>query len=258
MKIVRSVIILLFVFNLFFALSCDRKPTFSDETIDPLELTPRENAEAEEAALFISGELVAPQDLYEKLLSGFSLLREKYSDSIPEVNIPFELSYAAEAILIGLSDSAITALRAGNYHAWDSLNTHYNYYLIDTSAHSRTFYTFIFFNGRYNMFNLGELYKELPGISYAHGGMYWNYGSRTYPWIDNTGNLTFLVDSAWGDCPSGCMNSHYYYFKMLSGDLEYIGDWEPDYHQSQVIPPDWWDEAKVAYETYWDYPNDPE
>lgn len=255
MKTIKFLIILLFVFNFFIMLSCDRSATSSEETINPIDLTPRENAEAEEAALFLSKELMAPQELYEKVLDGFNLLRKKYADSIPEVNIAFNLPISASYFKMGISDSAAMELRSNNYYAWDSLNTYYNISIFDTISLSWEFYVWLKSDGRFNQYEICDIYENLPGVNWTFPGYYGEDRSSTYPWIDSTGNLTFLVRKAWGDCPSGCMESHYYYFKMESGEINYIGDWEWSYPQPPQ--PDWWDEASIAPLMYYYYPNDP-
>ena len=266
MKKFNYVSVVLLILVVLLAVACEKRrttepdPGFSppDEEINPLDLTPRENAEAEEAALWLSNEIVAPQDLYEKVLKGFNLLRGKYADSIPEVNIPFKFPTGTNGILMGIDSLAAGLIRSGIYDAWDSLNAYYRSFQIDTSdwsyGNSFIFYVTISFEGRLNTYRLCDLYEKLPGVIWASAGGYVGDWPCTYPWIDSTVNLTFLVRNAWGDCPAGCIMSHYYYFKMKSGDIDYIGDWEFSYPLS---PPEWWDEAKVAFETYRFYPSDP-
>ncbi|MCH9031450.1 MAG: hypothetical protein IIB00_04240, partial [candidate division Zixibacteria bacterium] len=45
--------------------------------------TPRENGEAEEMALWLSGDLVAPEGLYLKLLGKLELLRTQWNEDYP-------------------------------------------------------------------------------------------------------------------------------------------------------------------------------
>ncbi|MCP4706450.1 MAG: hypothetical protein GY865_17770 [candidate division Zixibacteria bacterium] len=237
-------------------------PSFGENVVSydleqELDRTPRENEEAELAALWLSNKIVAPQDLYEKVLGGFSLLREKYSDSIPEVNIQFRFPFDANGVSIGLDTSAIELIRAGKYNAWDSLNSYYRFIKLDTNDYSygdiNMFHVSIFFEGRLNYFMVAEEYAKLPGVRYASFGLYFGGDrSTTHPWVDSTGNISFLVRKAWGDCPAGCLESHYFYFKMISDDIIYIGDWEPTYPPS--TPPIWWEEAEVAvqYDKFYD------
>ncbi|MCP4706451.1 MAG: hypothetical protein GY865_17775 [candidate division Zixibacteria bacterium] len=250
---------LLLLLIVLLSIACgNRNPATNDpgnstpiEEIDPLDLTPRENAEAEEGALYISSEIVASQDLYEKVLDGFTRLREKFSDSISHVNIPFRLAFSPHGFSMGMSDSAVIAIRAGEYKVWDSLNSFYNCISLDTVSNLwGPFYVYIKYEGRLNTFIIAEMYEKLPGVIWASAGGSVGDWSCTYPWVDNMGNLTFLVRYAWGDCPSGCALSHYYYFKMQEGDIEYIGDWETTHSPT---PPYWWDEAKVARDAYWSF-----
>ncbi len=262
MKKFNYVSVVLLILIVLLAVACEKRhstepdPGYNppDEEIDPLDLTPRENAEAEEGALYISSEIVAPQDLYEKVLDGFTRLREKFSDSISYVNIPFRLAFSPNGFTMGMSDSAVIAIRAGDYKVWDSLNNFYNCTSLDTVSSSwGPFYVYIKYEGRLNTYLIADMYEKMPGVIWASAGGAPGDWSCTYPWIDSTGNLTFLVRNAWGDCPSGCAVSHYYYFKMQSGDIEYIGDWGPTYPPPQISPPDWWEEAKVAADAYWSF-----
>jgi len=248
--IIKSVLLVLFV-SLFMMPSCD-KNTVSYNLEEELDLTQRENEEAELAALWLSNKIVAPQELYEKVLYGFSLLRSDYSLTIPEVNIPFTFPDLATGVWLNMSDTAVELIRSGNYDAWDYLNTFYGIADMDTFVFIDNFIVTLSYNGRLNTYKLSQKYAVLPGVVRAErAGAVCGDWSNTYPWLDN-GNLTFLVRNAWGDCPAGCTESHLYYFKMRSGEIDYIGDWDTG------PAPSWWDEAKVAYETYRCYPNDPE
>ncbi len=241
------------------AVACERRnPTTNDpghsppiDEINPIDLTPRENAEAEESALFISGEIVAPQDLYEQVLDGFIRLREKFADSISYVNIPFFMPFNSNGFTMSMSDFAVMAIRAGDYVAWDSLNNYYNYSNIDTVADPwGYFYVYIKYEGRLNTSKIANMYEKFPGVLWASAGGYIGDRPHSYPWVDSAGNLSFLIRNAWGDCPAGCIMSHYYYFKMQEGEIEYIGNWEATY---PFTPPGWWDEAKVAADAFWSF-----
>jgi hypothetical protein len=86
-------------------------------------LTPRADAEAEEAALWLSGSLVAPEDLYIALLRDLSRIREQYGDSIPQLRevryTPWE---ATNKISIKLLPEAYDQYTRGAYYDLDSLN----------------------------------------------------------------------------------------------------------------------------------------
>ena len=254
MKLSRLILIF-FVLALYLISSCGGNPTASEKPVNPLDLTPRENAEAEEAALFLSGDLIAPQDMYKRLLHGFSLLRDKYSDSIPEVNIPFILPTSTSIFKLGMSDSAAIEFRVNNYDAWDSLNALYSFSVSDTNTFPWGFRVWLKSNGRYNLHDICDMYDMLPGIDWTYPGYYGDDRPITFPWIDSVGNLVFLVRDAWGDCPAGCDHGHLFYFKMRSGDIEFIGDWGPYGPESHPPEPDWMDEISAIGKAYWYYPD---
>ncbi len=246
MKSLKFILIVITLFFLVAVLSCGRKTTSPDEPTD-LELTPRENVEAEEAAIMLSGDLVAPQDLYEVLMEGFGLLREKYADSIPYVNIRFSLPYGPSTIGLMMSDSAGDEIIAGNYFAWDSLNARYKCSTIDTVIFPWGLCVSIVFEGRYNVYLLSDNYANLPGVEVAEPGQGRIDRPITYVWFYDVANLAYLVRDAWGDCEAGCACSHFYYFKQQSDDIIFIGDWGPEYEDGQLIPPPgWWEEAHTA------------
>jgi hypothetical protein len=217
-----------------------------DEPVNPLDLTPRENAEAEWIALWLSGELVAPESLYVKVLDSRTKLLEQYIDSIPEVAIEFDYPVFKSDIRLYFSDSAKSLIRSGDYHVWDSLNNYFKVVEIDTIAFSSLYSARLSFSGRLNPSILCSEYISLPGVSKIYPE-YSLIGDRPgmYPWIiDNY--MTFLVRDAWGDCPSGCAQSHLFYFKESDDGIDFIGDW----YRPPDDEPAWWEEAKIAWYEY--------
>ena len=68
---------------------------------------PRENVEADRMAMFLSGELTGPEDLYLRLRDDLARVREEYGDEMtarfrPLGEIGFRLPWAASEILVGI------------------------------------------------------------------------------------------------------------------------------------------------------------
>lgn len=226
--------------------SCSGDPV-KPRRADPLDQTPRDNYEAEVIALALSGELVAPQDLYEEVRDGLDTLRSLYNDSIPELQrIYFSPCWMPGEVAGMLTEAATAEMRAGTFTGMDSLNAELRLQRMDTTSFSfrpEQIYFHLFFEGRLHPYRLVELYEVLPSVEFADPGYACFDGSAFYPWLIE-GGISYLFRRGFGDCPSGCINSEFWYFRVLGGtEVEYVGYWDP---QAEP-PPDWWDEARAAW-----------
>lgn len=247
MRLLRIVLVVCAVALL--GASCSGDPLTPRRTAapDPLDQTPRDDYEAEVVALALSGELVAPQDLYEEVRDGLDTLRAQYNDSIPELQrIFFRPCWMPGEVTGMLTEAATVEMRAGTYTGMDSLNTALRLERTDTTSFTfrpKQIYFRLFFEGRLHPHRLVEFYEALPSVEYASPGYVCFDGSAYYVrFID--GGVAYLFRHGWGDCPSGCIYSEFWYFRVRGGvDVEYAGYWDP---QTEP-PPDWWDEAKEAW-----------
>jgi hypothetical protein len=216
-------------------------------TPDPLDQTPRPDYEAEVVALALSGELVAPQALYEEVRDGLERLRSLYFDQIPELQvIPFRHCWMPGEVSGMLTEAATAEIRAGIYTEMDSLNAALRLASIDTTSFSfrpNQLYFQLFFEGRLHPQRLSEMYGALPSVEYASPGYVCFDRSGFYAhFLD--GAIAYLFRRGWGDCPAGCIFSEFWYFRIRGGsDVEYVGYWDP---QSDP-PPEWWPEARVSW-----------
>jgi len=139
--------------------------SFWTDCSDP-DLTPREDEEAEEAAIWVSGSLVAPQDLYELLVHDLSLIRTEWGDSIPVLDeITFQPYTVSNDLALWLTRSAYEQFARGEYTDLDSLNALYGATTVRPWLDE---YLRITFSGRYNTWRLGEVYEEVPSVISAH------------------------------------------------------------------------------------------
>lgn len=232
------------------------------EQIDPLAdlkqrlaQSPRDNEEAELMALFLSGEIVAPETLYVQVHDALTRLRDTCSDSVPCLDsISYRHTHHTSYLNLWLLEDAIERIRNGTYHDWDSLNSLYRVTSIDTSlfSHAWLHTAILRFEGRLNPTLLAEYYGKLSGL---HDVITWsNYigdGPNLYPWITCTG-FTFLLRATNGFCPSGCGLGHVWYFKEIDRQPILIGDYERD---GQSEWPDWWAEANDGYCAWFQFPD---
>lgn len=121
--------------------------------------TPRADPDAELLALHLGGELTAPEDLYQRIVSDLTVIR-----SVNPVAgfIPFTPSYTPHDFLFMMTDEAFARLQSGNYHEWDCLNRWYGrdriqlFNIIKGGAVS--------FKGVFDMERVMADYATLPGI----------------------------------------------------------------------------------------------
>ena len=228
------------------SIGCDSSTSPSKQVRSVFDLTPRDNPEAEAAALWLSGDLVAPTDLYNELLNGYSRIRSAWADSIPELDqAVFVSPWIPGELLVKLTDDAIAELRRGEYHDLDSLNSYYRVAQIDTHLIDFIGWMHLKFEGRLHPERVSEDYSQVPSLLYAEPNGTWNNQAGNYPWhID--GGISYLFRYGWGDCPAGCIYNQFWYFKFkgIMGSIEYVGT----FVMGEDPEPDWWDEAKTAYE----------
>ena len=237
--------------------SCGRSVRSTDDPDDPVVPNPPAvtpgmidsadfpDEEAALMALWYCDQLIPAGEIYAQFRDALKSLRRDFGRSIPEVNIKFRFPAVVGELIIGLNDSAVAEIRNGTYHAWDSLNTLFRLKKIDTSFLSNDFnWVKLVFRGRLHPNYLALYYKNLPGVIYAEANGIIGDSPNIYPWILD-GRVTFLARDAWGDCPSGCIESHFFYFKETDSGFELIGDW-----RFWTPVPDWWEEGRTAFCKY--------
>jgi hypothetical protein len=210
-----------------------------------LSQTPRANAEAEWAALWLSDALVAPESLYVQTRDDLARLRQAFRDSISEIReIEFIPYHYPTAIGLSVTDSTFTAIRAGLYHEWDSLNQLYGVNSIDTSSVGE--FAYLDFEKRLNADSLAGYYALLPGVTKTWSSEFGGDWSNTYPWRVGS-QRTYLVREGSMDCPAGCIEERFWYFRTSDIEIEFVGTFYRDWIHELPDPPSWWEEAKTAY-----------
>lgn len=210
------------------------------------EFTTKDNKEAELMALCLSGDLTAPDDLYNQVLSDLAAIRSLFGDDIePLKHITFTPPWRPGCLIIGFDYARAQEVADGNYHAWDDLNKEYQVIEIDTNSTDSIGFAILNFKHRLHPRPLGQLYDGLPGVEYTEPNYLVGDFSNIYPRKQGDG-ITYLFREAWGDCPSGC-NSQYWYFTFEGNQPVFIGEWAPNDVSQE---PDWWDKAEQNIEQF--------
>lgn len=209
--------------------------------------SPKDNEEAELIALCLSGDLVAPDTLYNQVLSDLTAIRSTFGDNFEPINrITFVPPWVAGCIIISFNDTTAQKVANGEYYAWNKLNIRYEVTEIDTSLVDSIGFAVLWFKGRLHPLPLAELYGVLPGVRYTDPNGRLGDSPNVYPRQTGDG-ITYLFRDAWGDCPAGCIYSEYWYFVFEGNQPVFIGHWAR--HENPEEPA-WWDEAKQNIEQY--------
>ncbi|MBU1320440.1 MAG: hypothetical protein KKG33_12545 [candidate division Zixibacteria bacterium] len=237
--------------------SVDPEPEPPDDLVDlqnQLAESPRDNEEAELMALWMVGKVVAYTRDYNRIVDALNIVRQTYSDSVPQLDsIQFAYPFQPSEIIVLVDSAARAKLRIGAYTDWDSLNSLFRVTDIDTTDLGISQQVQLSFLGRLNPDLLADSYWDLGQLrgGITGTGIYVNVGdqSNLYPWEVGT-FMTFLLRRADGDCPAGCINSHFWYFRVSEGHAELVGDFEAE---DGVPFPDWWDVANAGFCEYFHY-----
>ena len=227
-----------------------RNETDDEKTgLPPVEFTPKENEEAELAALCLSGELVAPDSLYNQILNDLAAIRATFGESLEVViRVKFKPPWIAGCLIVGFDSITAQQIANGEYHAWDELNQQYQVTKIDTHLIDFIKVVILHFKGRLHPLRLAEIYRGLPGVMYTEPNGLIGDGPNIH--LNQTGNgITYLFRDAWGDCPSGCIYSEYWYFIFEGGQPVFVGHWAP---RNDPNKPEWREEARLNKEHYCD------
>ena len=203
---------------------------FSDDSVHLVDVGPGEIAEAIDfgnrqidrdadlLALEISGELLPPPILRERIRADLAAIREAYPDMS---EIHHRGRWAVGGLSIGLTPEAWEQFKNGEYHGLDDLNTQYGPVEIETldfisAIHLR-------FTQPYNPEYLAPLYGTAEGVRYAEP-------NHTVGGGDDIAVLGpyYLFTQGWGDCPSGCIHRDYWLFSVIDGSVTLVDSHGPD------------------------------
>lgn len=216
-------------------------PTVTPTPTSTPECNNRDDKNAELMALYLSGNLTAPDELYEQILSDLTAISSKYfnNHSVGEFTPP----WIPSCIYMSFQEECRSQVINGTYDAWNDLNEEYGVKKI--TAHDYSSIVTINFYCRLNSERLAELYEDLPGIKYIQPNAPVGDRSNIFPRQTEEG-ITYLLYWGYGDCPAGCTEKYYSYYVFENEQPMHIG-----YYDRQQDPePDWWSEAEQNWKQF--------
>jgi hypothetical protein len=251
----KALIFVIAAFVAIFGFNCedDSNPLF--DLSQPETRTPEDSAAFYEAlvmSLWYTDNLYPDSSIAWRFYDNLLELREKYADSIPEVEIKFVPIYSLLSFYISVDSTGFLKLRNGTFSELDSINDLYGIVNVDTSAFAIPRFT-VRLDAGYpiNTWKILPEYEPLDGITWASVAIAPGDWSNIYPWIYRD-KVTFLVRSIEPSCPVGCPGGDFYYFMETDSGMAYIGFYRDIGPQSEPAP-EWWNYGRTAYYIYMGY-----
>ena len=188
--------------------------------------------------------ITAPQDVYDRLTKDVPAMQDVLENEMDSSVMNYEGSKinhrplrSGRSLFISADTNTIQRMKNGTYSEWKCLASWYKLEHIEDFFGSFVIATF---HGVYNFKKIAEEFKNLPGVTSAEpdGGILGG-GSSVKGKIEGD-TWHFVFEAAWGDCPSGCIDSHYFYLTTKPGaDPIFV-------EQSE------WDGGRPEWMKYWD------
>lgn len=198
------------------------------------------------AAAVLSGQVMAPQYLYERVLSDLEKIRDKFGDSLPVRNIGYWPHWIPSAIMARIDSATLADSTSGARSMLDSLNAVYR--CTSGNQPSGTWW-YLEFQGVLNPFALMKIYSQVPGMKVicpmTSGPGDWSLFGLSW---SRREEIQYFFRHGFGDCPSGCINSVVYYFSTTSRDVRYHGFYPHDVQHPEAEP-EWLGSAVQALKT---------
>jgi hypothetical protein len=192
--------------------------------------TPREDPRMEALAIELDETFIATQSSYDRLVEDVYAIRCEH----PEVEHIDYFWWVPDRLSLSLDDATHQLVKDGEYDAWDCLNAWYGF-RVDLVGNNAAFVV-LSAAGTFDEAKLKSSYEALPGVTAASPNGPAGDGSSICVTADGQ-TRHYVFEDRWGDCPSGCIWEHDYYFTTDSpGQVVFHGEWSSD---SNDPAPDW-------------------
>lgn len=171
--------------------------------------------DATELALEISGELLPPTDLHNRILLDLEAIRQ----FDPRMTcLGHREKWAVGELMLSLTPDAYAQYQRGDYQGLDVLNAAYGPVTISDMGFGSTV-LHLKFSQPYHPERLAAVYEALDGVVYAEpNGLIGDSGT-----IFVSGNQ-YTLSYGWGDCPSGCIDEHFWTYAVADGKVQLVGE----------------------------------
>jgi hypothetical protein len=162
----------------------------------------RDNPEAEQLAMHVSGEIRAPDALYDRIRGDLARIRESYPILEGAVDQP---DYTRDMLLVKVDPGQ-------PWTGFEDLNAYYQVVDDDPFFGSWRRVTFC---DNVNAPVLAEIYLAVPEVLCAEPS--WMIGTSVEIDVEIVGTaFRYEITEGWGDCPSGCICGRFWEFGVLA------------------------------------------
>ncbi|MCA9247988.1 MAG: hypothetical protein KDA42_12755 [Planctomycetales bacterium] len=169
-------------------------------------------------AMEISGKVLPPRELYDKIHADLELIRDAYPSMRGIHHHPLPLS---GYLLVRLNAEALEQLNAGDFHGLDELNDRFG--LKELRQYGGTLY--LEFDRMYNPYPLAKIYAAAEGVQFAQPE-FGPLGSGDS--ISVNGNRYSFVHG-YGDCLAGCLFSEGWSFDVENDTVVVVAESDPQH-----------------------------
>ncbi len=221
------------------SLACTDERPLSPKHIESPIHEPWEDAEAENLAWLISGEVYASKPPYDRIRRDLMAIRSQWGDTITQLRSINHVPWSRPRLILYIDQQVREEMITGTYHDWDSLNSFYGAHATPTLA--------VVSDNRVNVRRMVESYKGLRGITNVEPSPESGDRSNVYAYLHPWG-IGYVFRIGWGDCSVSCIWSEVHYFRSTDTGIDFVGTWQVDV--DSPTQPDWWFEALQAWDLY--------
>lgn len=239
----RGAILVSCLFAILLLCGCADDPVSSsaDEPED-ISATPRADSEAEEMALYISRQLVAPEALYQRVKTDLHEIRTLFADSGSLADIRFFMYTFPSRVTLTFRPSFLSDSTTAGFRQFDSLNT---FLRLQSVSRYRGWHS-LSFDGLLHPFRLVDAYLTIDGIESAHVDVPVGGRSSIYP-VQYGRTIRYFISAEGGDCPAGCGYAFVHCVDARGDQYTYVGNYNT---WSEDEPPEWWSGYINAWEDF--------
>ncbi len=182
--------------------------------------TPRSDRTAELLALQATGELIAPEDVYQRVVAELTGIRDRFPNATDHEAIG---CWDPSRLLIRFEAETQAEVNDEQYQDWDDLNDIFS--LGEVEYREEININVLKFDGRFNPGRLAREYSSLDGAIYTAPATGLEDGNDICLSIREDKHF-YIFKQGWGSCLGGCENRSFLGVQVdSSGNIEQVGQW---------------------------------